>query len=229
RVPEFGEQPRRRLRHERQRPALVHLHAEQPVVTPTNASGGPVDETAVLPRVRMDKDPEPGADAAPARKPSGASSGRSTRSPQSPRTAEAASDAEVTTELPQPPRTASASDETAKLPPVRDADAAETAVLPPVRGEGPADRVPPGYFRDERPGAGPDGSEDRTRELPQLDEQGAPRRRRRSDWAEETPLDDLPSLADELLGPHQDDDSGDGRGDGTGGGRGGGRGRGRRR
>ncbi|RZU21577.1 dTMP kinase [Streptomyces sp. BK239] len=197
-----------------------------PVVTPTNASGGPVDETAVLPRVRMDKDPEPGADAAPARKPSGASSGRSRRSPQSPRTAEATSDAEVTTELPQPSRAAGASDETAKLPPVRDADAAETAVLPPVRGEGPADRVPPGYFRDERPGAGPDGSEDRTRELPQLDEQGAPRRRQRSDWAEETPLDDLPSLADELLGPHQDDESGDDqRGDGAGGGRG----RGRRR
>ncbi|MFF3741896.1 dTMP kinase [Streptomyces sp. NPDC002566] len=200
-----------------------------PVVTPTNASGGPVDETAVLPRVRMDKDPEPGADAAPAGKPSGASSGRSGRSPQSRRTAEATSDAEVTTELPQPSRAAGASDETAKLPPVRDADAAETAVLPPVRGEGPADRVPPGYFRDERPGTEPDGSDDRTRELPQLDEQGAPRRRQRSDWAEETPLDDLPSLADELLGPHQDDDSGDERGDGSGGGRGGGRGRGRRR
>ncbi|MER5371888.1 dTMP kinase [Streptomyces sp. NPDC002553] len=200
-----------------------------PVVTPTNASGGPVDETAVLPRVRMDKDPEPGADAAPAGKPSGASSGRSARSPQSRRTAEATSDAEVTTELPQPPRAAGASDETANLPPVRDADAAETAVLPPVRGEGPADRVPPGYFRDERPGTEPDGSDDRTRELPQLDEQGAPRRRQRSDWAEETPLDDLPSLADELLGPHQDDDSGDERGDGSGGGRGGGRGRGRRR
>ncbi|MFJ9739973.1 dTMP kinase [Streptomyces sp. NPDC101166] len=189
-----------------------------PVVTPTNASGGPVDETAVLPRVRMDKEPEPGAGPASAGKPSGASSGRS-----------ATSDAEVTTELPQPPRAAAASDETAKLPPVRDDDAAETAVLPPVRGEGPADRVPPGYFRDERPGAGPDGSEDHTRELPQLDEQGAPRRRQRSDWAEETPLDDLPSLADELLGPHQDDDSGDDRrGDGAGG-RDGGRGRGRRR
>lgn len=77
----------------------------------------------------------------------------------------------------------------------------ETAVLPPVTGDGPADRVPPGYFRDA----------ERTRELPQVDAEGTPRRRARSDWAEETPLDDLPSLADELLGPH-DDDYGDDRG-----------------
>jgi dTMP kinase len=34
----------------------------------------------------------------------------------------------------------------------------------------------------------------------------AARRRPRPSWAEETPLDDLPSLADELLGPHEDDD-----------------------
>ncbi|MET9799496.1 dTMP kinase [Streptomyces sp. NPDC006368] len=99
-------------------------------------------------------------------------------------------------------------DETAVLPPVRDGarppvhDSGafdETAVLPPVRPEGPADRVPPGFFRDEEPAPG-----ERTRELPQVDERGRPRRR--SDWAEETPLDDLPSLADELLGPHDDED-----------------------
>ncbi|MFF5423855.1 MULTISPECIES: dTMP kinase [unclassified Streptomyces] len=127
-----------------------------------------------------------------------------------------------------------AADETAVLPPVRDERAAdETAVLPPVRDErdpragsrdvrgggvrdprtapvpDPVDRVPPGIFRDERPDtARPD---DATRELPQLDEQGRPRRR--SDWAEETPLDDLPTLADELFGPHGDDgaDGPDGR------------------
>ncbi|ORT59213.1 dTMP kinase [Streptomyces sp. CB03238] len=111
-----------------------------------------------------------------------------------------------------------ADDETTVLRPVRDtgptgpaapSDAEETAVLPPVRDGGPADRVPPGFFRDEvrdevrdeelgRPGA------ERTRELPQVDEQGRPRRR--SDWAEETPLDDLPTLADELLGPHDEDE-----------------------
>ncbi|MFF9625396.1 dTMP kinase [Streptomyces griseosporeus] len=146
------------------------------------------------------------------------------------------SDAEVTAELPQPPVPSGAADETAVLPPVRPggnddetavlpqvppgaADetavlppvppgaADETAVLPPVRGEDAADRVPPGYFRDEpRSTARPDGSDDRTRELPQIDPDEAPRRRQRSDWAEETPLDDLPTLADELLGPHRDED-----------------------
>ncbi|MFK4100758.1 dTMP kinase [Streptomyces sp. NPDC019531] len=167
-----------------------------PVVTPTNASGGPVDETAVLPRVRMDKG-EGDGDGGESDSGSGAA------------------DSEVTAELPQPPvppgsadETAvlppvpsGAADETAVLPPVPSGSADETAVLPPVSGDGPADRVPPGYFRDE----------ERTRELPQVDETGTPRRRARSDWAEETPLDDLPSLADELLGPH-DDEYGDDRG-----------------
>ncbi|MEU6880155.1 dTMP kinase [Streptomyces sp. NPDC046712] len=93
-----------------------------------------------------------------------------------------------------------AADETAVLPPVRATD--ETAVLPPVRGTDPVDRVPPGIFRAEQPA----GSNEQTRELPQLDDQGRPKRR--SDWAEETPLDDLPTLADELLGPHDDEDDG---------------------
>ncbi|MDH6441070.1 dTMP kinase [Streptomyces sp. SAI-144] len=166
-----------------------------PVVTPTNASGGPVDETAVLPRVSMEKDDED------------ASAGEASDG--------SASDSDVTAELPQPPvppgaadETAvlppvpsGAADETAVLPPVPPGAADETAVLPPVTGDGPSDRVPPGYFRDE----------ERTRELPQVDETGTPRRRARSDWAEETPLDDLPTLADELLGPH-DDEYGDERG-----------------
>ncbi|MGP3686962.1 dTMP kinase [Streptomyces sp. IBSNAI002] len=106
-------------------------------------------------------------------------------------------------------------DETAVLPPVRPTE--ETAVLPPVRPqasrptarrpeENPADRVPPGIFRDSG-GAGTAG-EDRTRELPVLGEDGRPRRPR-SDWAEETPLDDLPSLADELLGRRRDDEHGE--------------------
>ncbi|MEU4494237.1 dTMP kinase [Streptomyces sp. NPDC023998] len=114
-------------------------------------------------------------------------------------------DADETTVLP-PVRDA---DETTVLPPVRDAD--ETAVLPPVREDGdPAGRVPPGIFRDgsARPAAGAT-SNDRTRELPQVDPQSG-RSRPRSDWAEETPLDDLPTLADELLGPHEDDDEGRG-------------------
>ncbi|MEV4875357.1 dTMP kinase [Streptomyces cyaneofuscatus] len=100
----------------------------------------------------------------------------------------------------------------------RDArDVDETAVLPPVRGDQPSDRVPKGYFRDEGPASPPAESEnERTRELPQVedpraagqagDESRARRKRPRPDWAEETPLDDLPTLADELLGGQDDDD-----------------------
>ncbi|MFE9628595.1 dTMP kinase [Streptomyces sp. NPDC006527] len=208
-----------------------------PVVTPTNASGGPVEETAVLPRVRMDKEPFEDSRGSRSSRGSAGFAGEPSDAPERP-----GSDAEVTAELPQPPAPAAAADETAVLPPVTSPGAAdETAVLPPVRGESPADgtpapgespadRVPPGYFRDERPAAGPDGSDDRTRELPQVDEEGTPRHRPRPDWAEETPLDDLPTLADELLGPHRDDAGyDDGADEGRGGGRGGGRGRGRRR
>ncbi|WP_210635651.1 dTMP kinase [Streptomyces sp. GESEQ-13] len=158
-----------------------------PVVTPTNATGGPVDETAVLPRVR-DEDAARDTDrSAPA-------------------------DAEVTTELPRP-QVPGAADETAVLPPVPPGAADETAVLPPVP-PGAADEtavLPP--VREGEPG--PEGPDDRTRELPQIDAESAPRRRERPDWAEETPLDDLPSLADELLGPHEDDHGDDeGRGGG---------------
>ncbi|MHC5909219.1 dTMP kinase, partial [Streptomyces sp. S6] len=133
-----------------------------PAVTPEKD----VEETAVLPPVRLVKDEAPGA-------------------------------GEVTAELPQPPAASAGRPSWAAG---ADAGAEETAVLPPVRGEAAADRVPPGFFRDER--------EDRTRELPQVDERGVPRRRPRSDWAEETPLDDLPSLADELLGSRRDDEDG---------------------
>ncbi|MEU9310330.1 dTMP kinase [Streptomyces sp. NPDC048256] len=195
-----------------------------PVVTPTNASGGPVDETAVLPPIRMDKEPEQ-----PSR-----TSGNASGSGRKPQGSAGGADAEVTAELPQPSippgaadetavlppvRGDSSEDETAVLPPVRDENAAdETAVLPPVRDRSPSDRVPPGYFRDERgeqDGARPNGADDRTRELPQVDDEGTPRQRPRSDWAEETPLDDLPTLADELLGPRRDEDGNDeGRGRG---------------
>ncbi|MFD9454401.1 dTMP kinase [Streptomyces sp. NPDC059985] len=66
--------------------------------------------------------------------------------------------------------------------------------------ENPTDRVPPGIFRD--------ADNDVTRELPVVGDDGRPRRER-SDWAEETPMDDLPTLADELLGSHRDDDGDD--------------------
>ncbi|MFF4170175.1 dTMP kinase [Streptomyces sp. NPDC001744] len=115
-------------------------------------------------------------------------------------------------------------DETAVLPVVEDprTSSGPAAVRGPrtsgpaardARESGPGTRVPKGFFRDERAGGPggtrreePDGANDRTRELPQLDENGRPRRR--SDWAEETPLDDLPTLADELFGPHGDEDEG---------------------
>ncbi|MFF1807872.1 dTMP kinase [Streptomyces sp. NPDC058251] len=208
-----------------------------PVVTPSNASGGPVDETAVLPPVRAGEGP------AGSRTGSGSRSRSRSRSdveetaklpkPPVPTTPEGAADGTavvpgaVDETAVLPPVVPGAVDETAILPPVVPGAADETAVLPPVRDRGagrsagaaktggapggdPADRVPPGFFRDERaeprPEHRPDGSGDRTRELPQVDEAGTPRRRPRSDWAEETPLDDLPTLADELLGPREDDD-----------------------
>ncbi|MEV8547873.1 dTMP kinase [Streptomyces sp. NPDC051572] len=180
------------------------------VLRPVSSGSGSGDETAVLRSVSGDSE-APGSEVRD-------SHGR---------------DSERTAELPQPPAPAGAADETAVLPPVSAAEetavlppvgaADETAVLPPVRDQGPSDRVPAGFFRDEHPADRTEGGEDRTRELPQVDEQGAPRRRPRPDWAEETPLDDLPSLADELLGPREDGDFG--RDDDTGRGRGRGRGR----
>ncbi|MGW7262765.1 dTMP kinase [Streptomyces sp. NPDC054842] len=212
------------------------LTVPTPVVTPSNATGGPADETAVLPPVRPG---EPGERDAGARRDGGSRSGGGFRP-----------DAEETAKLPKPPVPPSAAEETAVLPPVAPGAADETTVLPPVRADRPADetevlppvrdagrppargtasdpsdRVPPGFFRDEpsagderRRNAGPDtaeGGNERTRELPQIDETGTPRRRR-SDWAEETPLDDLPTLADELLGPRDDEDGDGGRGRGRG-------------
>ncbi|MFE3827639.1 dTMP kinase [Streptomyces sp. NPDC059092] len=113
------------------------------------------------------------------------------------------------------PRDARAADETAVLPPVRNGDAA------PARDSDPADRVPRGFFREDAPAPSGERENERTRELPVIDPDAAPearlqrppeRPRRRSDWAEETPLDDLPTLADELLGPRDDDeDDSDGK------------------
>ncbi|MFG2311355.1 dTMP kinase [Streptomyces sp. NPDC048566] len=185
-----------------------------PVVPDPSASRS-ADETAVLPAVAPDQGA--GARGDRGRAEDGAASRARSRR-----------DVEETATLPRPPAPDRAADETAVLPPVTPGAADETAVLPPVRDEGadtaaeapsgPSEgRVPRGFFRDERPAAPereqePDDSVDRTRELPQVDETGAPRRRPRSDWAEETPLDDLPTLADELLGPREDEDGDERRG-----------------
>ncbi|MEU8713572.1 dTMP kinase [Streptomyces sp. NPDC048663] len=180
-------------------PTPVVRPDDEPPAAPSRAA----DETAVLRPVRADREP-----------------------------AARESESEVTTQLPQPsagaadetavlpPVVPGAADETAVLPAVGAAD--ETAVLPPVRDEAappadsPADRMPSGFFRDERtdgPAGNPDGSEGRTRELPQVDDATGRRQRPRPDWAEETPLDDLPSLADELLGSsYEEEEYDEGRG-----------------
>ncbi|MQY16806.1 Thymidylate kinase [Streptomyces sp. RB5] len=105
---------------------------------------------------------------------------------------DAAADSEATRELPATGPDAEETlrvpavpdpDVTRPLPQVPDPDGEETRVIPqvPSPGELPEDRVPESYFR-------PSG--------------GA---RQRPTWAEETPLDDLPSLADELLGRDEDE------------------------
>ncbi|WP_431771892.1 dTMP kinase [Streptomyces cucumeris] len=145
-------------------------------VTGHGAPARDADETAVLPPVRPQQGP----------------------------------DADETTVLPKAsgaPEPSGAADETAVLPSVGDERSAD-----------PADRVPPWMFRDED---GQTHGNERTREMPQYgqghgeghapsedqDASSASRRkRRRPEWAEETPLDDLPTLADELLGPHDDED-----------------------
>ncbi|MGW7098372.1 dTMP kinase [Streptomyces sp. NPDC054838] len=155
--------------------------------------------------------------------------------PEQPRARRAQPDDAVTVETPVVKRVVQPDDVTQTVPVPKVNPAAETSVLPPVRPEdprrdrpagpgggqaapsappapsasrptarhsqeSPAERVPPGMFRD--------GGNDVTRELPALDEEGRPRRER-PEWAEATPLDDLPTLADELLGPRPDDEDDD--------------------
>lgn len=157
----------------------------QQVPSPTTRPARPDDaETAVLPPVRDGQPP-----ARDAQRPRDTRGARDARDPREPRDAWGARDG-------------------------REARSAD-----------PADRVPRGIFRDERPSAGSvaESENERTRELPQIDDPyaggaGAQQarghweaqehrsRRPRPDWAEETPLDDLPTLADELLGDPRDDE-----------------------
>ncbi|MGW4030977.1 dTMP kinase [Streptomyces sp. NPDC004838] len=201
------------------------------------------EETVVTPVVRPDEVtqevPKVSPPPQPSQQPRSPGSSQQKRPPsQTPSSQSPSSDVAETAVLPQVPEDA---DKPANPTGSANPATAETAVLPPVRDESPADRVPPGIFREERTGAsgasgplgasGPVGSggpagasgsagssrsdgspglvgpNDRTRELPQVDPSTG-RPRRRSDWAEETPLDDLPTLADELLGPHDEDDEG---------------------
>ncbi|MGW2375554.1 dTMP kinase [Kitasatospora sp. NPDC001683] len=121
----------------------------------------------------------------------------------------AAGTADATARLPRVPTTV---DETAVLPKVPAAD--ETAVLPKVPAVDETavlPRVEPGSGEPGRSGE----SGDSTRELPVVDGRSATvppfgaqpavdpqptAERPRPEWAEETPMDDLPSLTDTLLG-----------------------------
>ncbi|GAA2606133.1 dTMP kinase [Streptomyces axinellae] len=120
-----------------------------------------------------------------------------------------------TTQIPQASPPASATppasspsgnnDETTVLPQVSGHDHEETTVLPQVSDADETTVLPQvteGGGRGGRDGDAYADAEDRTRELPQVDEGGRPR----PSWAEETPMDDAPTLADELLGPHEDAD-----------------------
>jgi dTMP kinase len=75
----------------------------------------------------------------------------------------------------------------------------ETTLLPRV----PAEEQGRGQDRGQDRGQ---ERQERTREIPQVDPENGRGGRPRPDWAEETPLDDVPSLADELLGAGEDDE-----------------------
>jgi len=118
--------------------------------------------------------------------------GEATQTIEVPQPAEPVSfDAEETAVLPAVAPVELDAERTAVLPSVVPAelDAEQTALLPPVRP-----------VRTEESG------NERTREIPVVQPPAqSPRSRPRPSWAEETPLDDLPSLADELLGRNEDD------------------------
>lgn len=91
---------------------------------------------------------------------------------------------------------AAATDDTVRIPRVP-SDEEETTVMPAVSPDEETAEVP---------------QPERTREMPQVpEENGRPGGRERPDWAEETPLDDMPTLADELLGPREEDEEQDDR------------------
>ncbi|MBW1603781.1 dTMP kinase [Streptomyces sp. JJ66] len=115
-------------------------------------------------------------------------------------------------------------DKTAQIPqasPASPPDADETRALPRVPGEKDETRALPRVpgEKDQQDAEPQDtiGPDDSTREIPQPPVPDAPTRqlpqvdaetrpRPRPAWAEETPMDDLPTLADKLLGPHRDSD-----------------------
>ena len=99
----------------------------------------------------------------------------------------------------RPGRTVPAADETAVLPRV---PAVDDDAEPVIAGEADRTTVLP------RVGPGPAPAPDPTRELPVVEDQRAEEpksaQRPRPSWAEETPMDDLPSLTDSLLGSREE-------------------------
>ncbi|MER8103177.1 dTMP kinase [Kitasatospora sp. NPDC094016] len=148
--------------------------AQLPVVPPTA-----VDETAVLPKITEEAD----------------------RTAVLPRVTEEADRTAVLPRVepgrPAPERPVSGRPVSGRSAPERPAPG---RVEPGRAGAGRTeDRVPPGLWREE--------PVDSTRELPVVgdepqpaDESQATAERPRPEWAEETPMDDLPSLTDTLLG-----------------------------
>ncbi|MFE6866871.1 hypothetical protein ACFVFS_09955, partial [Kitasatospora sp. NPDC057692] len=119
-----------------------------------------------------------------------------------------AADLTATAKLPVVPDAPAgpSADETAVLPRIPAEAADRTAVLPRIGSGAPADQAPPARRQGERAVA-EERPVERTRELPVVDPRQDPPAedtRPRPDWAEETPLDDLPSLTDTLLGSREE-------------------------
>ncbi|WP_304944775.1 dTMP kinase [Streptacidiphilus sp. ASG 303] len=198
---------RRRAEEALQRAEEARLRAEAAAAAAgAGALPGTDETTAELPQVGPRQEAAP-AGSAPER--DAAPGDVTARLPRVP-------DAERTAPLPRV-RPGGAADETAVLPRISGAPD-ETAVLPRI-SDGPADRSPRPVRRPGGPSAAaqepvePVGSVEpveRTREMPALD-LGEPgggtagaAERPRPDWAEETPMDDLPSLTDRLLGSREE-------------------------
>ncbi|WP_033822957.1 dTMP kinase [Kitasatospora sp. MBT63] len=212
------EEQRRRAEEALQRAEEARLRAEAEAAAAAAAAAAPAAEavTAELPQVEPGKPGESGSKAEPV-----APEETTQEISEEQRAAAVRAAAARTSVLPKVPADETAvlpktppADETAVLPPVPAAGETavlpkvpsvdETAVLPAVEPAGPSsprppaasaqDRVPPGLWRDEPKAADPEPAVETTRELPAVEP------RPRPDWAEETPMDDLPSLTDSLLG-----------------------------
>ncbi|WP_151773389.1 dTMP kinase [Streptomyces abyssomicinicus] len=178
-------------RLEKQRQAEEALLRAEEARRLAEAAATAADAAKTSQTMRLTKDPEPGAGPAPD-KDTGPQARVNLSKP--------AEDDELTVPTP----VVSPQEETAVIPRFAENDA--TMEIPQVSQPADETAVLP---RIEQPDA------DATRELPQVGAEGEPRGgRQRPDWAEETPLDDLPSLADELLGPYDKGDEADGDGKG---------------